>query len=345
MTVYNGAAFLRPSVESVLEQSFDDFEFLIIDDTSTDESVELVRSYSDPRIRLVLNDHNIGQAASLNKGLELACGDYIARLDQDDVCLPGRFRAQVRLLEERSDVAMVGSWVYSINPEGRKVRRWRPRIDNFGSFVGQLTLGLTPVWHPSVMYRRQAILTLRGYDPAYAPAEDYDLWTKVAGARLNGAVVCAFLTAQRVHDTRQSIKGKAVQEDSLRRSHDRLLASFSDFSDIESLGLLLRLEEGFLRKCRTRRQLVEALAALDGLLLQMRVSLELSDEEFSAFRKLIYRRLGTGIRLGTKLGRLPFPLFYLFLVGLSPMLLASLQRPAAFLKQRLPELRYLRRLF
>ena len=228
MTVYNGAAYLRAAIGSVLEQSFEDFEFLIVDDNSTDDSAELVRSYSDPRIRLVLNDRNIGQASSLSKGLKLACGPYIARLDQDDVCLPNRFRAQVRLLDERPDVAIVGSWVYSIDPEGRKVRRWRPQIDNFGAFLGQLALGLTPVWHPSVMYRRQAILMLQGYDPAYAPAEDYDLWTKVAGARLNGAVVSEFLTSQRIHDQRQSIQARTAQDDGLRRSHDRLIGAFSD---------------------------------------------------------------------------------------------------------------------
>ena len=90
---------------------------------------------------------------------------------------------------------------------------------------------------------------------------------------------------------------------------------------------------------------MEALQALENMVHRMRVCLKLSNDEFSAFKKVIYRRLGNGIRLGTKLAQLPFPLFYLFLVGLSPMLLAHLQRPAAFLKQRLPELRYLRRLF
>ena len=345
MTVYNGVSFLRDAIESVLGQTFDDFEFLIIDDASTDESVRFIRAYDDARIRLVLNSPNIGQAASLNKGLEHARGEYVARLDQDDACLPDRLQAQVKLLDERADVAIVGTWLYAIDSRGRKVRRWRPRIDNFGAYLGALALGLCPMWHPSVMYRRKAILELDGYDPTFAPADDYDLWTKVARARLNGAIVPEFLTLQRVHGGRQSIIGSTVQEDETRRSHDRFVREFSGSPQVEGLGFLLRLQDGLWNKCPNKAQFVATLQALEDMISNMAQTLDLSSDELSALRSVLYGRLGPGVRLGPKLVALPASIFYVLLVALSPVLVERLRGPATFLKQRLPELRYPRHLF
>ena len=345
MTVYNGVSFLREAIRSVLGQTFDDFEFLIIDDASTDESVQLIRSYDDARIRLVLNSPNIGQPASLNKGLENARGEYVARLDQDDACLPDRLQAQVTLLDERADVAIVGTWLYAIDSRGRKIRRWCPRIDNFGAYLGTLALGLCPMWHPSVMYRRKAILELDGYDPTFAPADDYDLWTKVARARLNGAIVPEFLTLQRVHGGRQSIIGSTVQEDETRRSHDRFVREFSDSPQVEELGLLLRLQDGLWNKCPGKDQFVATLEALEEMISNMVRTFDLSSDELSAFRSVLYGRLGPGVRLGPKLAALPASIFYVFVVALSPVLVERLRGPATVLKQRLPELRYPRHFF
>ena len=95
MTVYDGKNYLHEAIESVLCQTFNDLEFLIIDDASTDNSVEIINSYNDSRIKLLINDNNIGQTASLNIGLSRAQGEYIARFDQDDVCLPKRLEEQL----------------------------------------------------------------------------------------------------------------------------------------------------------------------------------------------------------------------------------------------------------
>ncbi len=345
MTVYNGIAFLREAVESVLTQTFEDFEFLIVDDASTDGSVEFIRSYDDARIRLVLNSTNIGQAASLNKGLEHARGEYVARLDQDDACLPARLEAQAKLLDERTDVSIVGTWLYSIDSRGRKVRRWRPRIDNFGAYLATLALGLCPMWHPSVMYRRKTILEFDGYDPTFAPADDYDLWTKVARARLGGAIVPEFLNLQRVHGGRQSITGRSVQEDETRRSHDRLVREFSDSPQVEALGMLLRLQDGLWDKCPRKDQFVATVEALEDMIANMARTLDLSSDELASLRGVLYGRLGPGVRLGPKLAALPASIFYVLLVALSPVLIERLRGPATFLKQRLPELRYPGRFF
>ena len=96
MTVYNGMPYLCEAVESTLKQTYKDFEFLIIDDASTDNSLDYLKSLKDERIRLIRNKNNIGQVMSLNKGIDIAAGEYIARLDQDDVNLPKRFEEQIK---------------------------------------------------------------------------------------------------------------------------------------------------------------------------------------------------------------------------------------------------------
>ncbi len=340
MSVYNGVAFLREALRSVLDQSFEDFEFLIIDDASTDASVSLIQSYADQRIRLVVNETNTGQAPSLNKGLDLASGEYIARLDQDDVCLPMRLERQVALLDVRPDVCVACTWEHTIDQKGRRVRDWRSTISDFGVFLGTLTLGLCPVWHPSTMFRRDRVLALGGYDPSFAPAEDYDLWTRIALARLSGAIVPEFLVLQRVHGGRQSITSRSVQEDNTRRAHEKFIAEVSGDSHIEALGFLLRMEEGFWKKCSSKGQLSDVLAAMDRMIQGMEERFHLSETEAASFKRSVYGRLGLGVRLSIHARALPAFLFFPLLLGLSPMLVSPLQRLAAFFNRTLPELRY-----
>ena len=340
MPVYNGVAFLREAVRSVLDQSFEDFEFLIIDDASTDESGSLIRSYADERIRLVLNETNMGQAASLNKGLDLASGEYIARLDQDDVCLPMRLDRQVKLLNARPDVCVCCTWEYTIDAKGRRVRDWCSTINDFGVYLGTLTLGLCPVWHPSTMFRRDTVLELGGYDPSFAPAEDYDLWTRIALARLSGAIVPEFLLLQRVHGGQQSITRRSVQQDNTRRAHEKFIAEVSGDSRVEALGFLLRMEKAFWNTCSSKGQLSEVLGTMDRMVHGIEERFHLSEAEAASFKRSVYGRLGPGVRLSMHARDLPAFLFFPLLLGLSPMLVSPLQRFAAFFNRTLPELRY-----
>ncbi|HKQ33129.1 MAG TPA: glycosyltransferase family A protein, partial [Thermodesulfobacteriota bacterium] len=114
MTVYNGEKFLNEAIDGILNQTFRDFEFLIINDGSTDGSREIIKSYKDPRINLVDNESNIGLTASLNRGLSLAGGEYIARQDADDISLPERLEKQISILERNPDIALLGSWYLEI---------------------------------------------------------------------------------------------------------------------------------------------------------------------------------------------------------------------------------------
>lgn len=177
MAVRDGAQFLREAVESVLAQSFKEFEFLVIDDGSTDATCDILGSYRDHRIRVVSNERPLGLAASLNRGLELAKGIYIARMDCDDVSLPIRLEKQVAFMDANLDVAVCGTWVRTIGV--REGDLWQfPTRDRAikASFIFH-----TPLAHPSVIIRKQALdaHALR-YDESVTKAQDYDFWVRCA---------------------------------------------------------------------------------------------------------------------------------------------------------------------
>jgi hypothetical protein len=174
MSVYNGEAFLNEAVESILSQTFSDFEFLIIDDGSVDSSVEIIRSYHDSRIRLVKNTTNIGMAASLNKGLALARGEYVARMDQDDISLPQRLACQVVFLDSRPEVGVVGSSI-EVFGDINMVVRFPTDPDRIKCELFFLNV----IAHPTVMMRK-AMFTSHGlqYNPEFEKTEDYELWNR-----------------------------------------------------------------------------------------------------------------------------------------------------------------------
>ena len=182
MSVYNGEAFLSEAIASVLEQSFTDFEFLILDDGSHDASASIAESYArrDPRIRLIARD-NRGLIASLNELIGAARAPLVARFDADDICAPTRFARQVAFLAEHPDHGLVGCDTPFIDASGAPARNppiQRPH-DHDGLFANLEDGPL--VCHSAVMMRRELVLAAGGYRPAYRHAEDYDLWLRLAG--------------------------------------------------------------------------------------------------------------------------------------------------------------------
>src|SRR5688572_18005648 len=119
MPVHNGAKFLRPAIDSILAQTYRDFELFVIDDDSTDDSVAIAKSYADPRIRIFDGHGRHGLPGTLNIGLRAAAGEFVARLDQDDVARPDRIEKQVAWLERRPEVMLVGSLARLIDENGR----------------------------------------------------------------------------------------------------------------------------------------------------------------------------------------------------------------------------------
>jgi glycosyltransferase involved in cell wall biosynthesis len=177
MPVYNAASDLRRAIESILGQSYADFEFLIIDDGSIDQSVEIVESYSDRRIRLFRNEKNLGLSPTLNKGLELAGGELVARMDADDFSYPDRLARQMDYLNAHPDCALVGTGARVLD-EGGAVR------DGFDfrseSVYFNLTFGCW-IFHPTVMFRKEAVLEVGGYAAFYG--EDFTLWSRLSRRR------------------------------------------------------------------------------------------------------------------------------------------------------------------
>jgi glycosyltransferase involved in cell wall biosynthesis len=173
MPVYNGERFLCEAIESILRQTFTDFEFLIINDGSTDSSIDIIQSYNDHRISLVNNDCNHGLVASLNRGFQLAQGEYIARMDADDISRPERLELQVGFLDANSPVGVCGSWVRYFPMANNNV--WK--LPEHSEEIRCRQFHTVGVAHPAVMMRRR-FFTEYGlfYDPLYCHIEDFELW-------------------------------------------------------------------------------------------------------------------------------------------------------------------------
>ncbi|MBL8669503.1 MAG: glycosyltransferase [Alphaproteobacteria bacterium] len=178
MTVYNGGPWLRESLDSVLAQTMTDIELVVVDDASTDGSGDQVAARGDPRIRLLRNDTNLKQTASLNRGLAAARGRYVARMDADDICEPTRLEKQAALMEATPALGIVGSAVRIIDERGsEKQVLSQPCSDAALRFVSMVR---NPFHHPTVMIRRDVLLRNGlAYDPRYAFNQDFDLWTRL----------------------------------------------------------------------------------------------------------------------------------------------------------------------
>lgn len=177
MTVYNGEKCLAYSIESVLNQTFKDFEFLIINDASTDKSLSVIESYKDERIRLYTNERNIGQTKSLNVGLKLARGKYIARTDADDASLPMRLERQVSYMEKNPKITVLGASAYQYD------ETWRVfnlvHMPKSSKAIIQRIFFASPLVHVSALMNRQAVLASGGYNEAYDILADYELWSRL----------------------------------------------------------------------------------------------------------------------------------------------------------------------
>ncbi|CDH43066.1 glycosyltransferase [Candidatus Contendibacter odensensis] len=179
MSVHNGERFLREAVDSILNQTYTNFEFIIFDDCSTDSSLAILQSYTDPRIRIIKNDKNLGLTVSLNKGLSLAQGELIARMDADDISRPSRFEKQVVFLDQHPEVAVVGTWIECIDREGRIFKQIKSPTEP--AIIRNELLRKNFMWHPTVTFRKHAAITTGGYqNKAGRFAQDYDLWLRLS---------------------------------------------------------------------------------------------------------------------------------------------------------------------
>ena len=198
MTVYNGRAYLKTAIERVLAQSFRDFEFLIIDDCSSDDSVDIIRSFSDERIVLYRNKANIGQTKSLNIGLRMARGEFIARMDADDFAYEEWLQEQLSNIRSRGKEYVLCSSRAMIVDTENKVHKILNTPGSFEQIV-VTSLWASPVNHVGVLMRRQAVLDQGGYDEDFRIAADYALWSKLLRNGFILAVTPRPLVAIRSH--------------------------------------------------------------------------------------------------------------------------------------------------
>jgi glycosyltransferase involved in cell wall biosynthesis len=179
LAVYNGELYLKEAIDSILSQTFKNFEFIIVNDGSTDSTSAIISGYDDPRIVCIDNELNRGLTYSLNTGLSKSKGKYIARMDADDVSFPQRLQVQFDFMEAHSEVGICGSYIEEMffeKPNSKKIQKFPESDIEIKSF----TFFQAPFCHPTVMIRRSVLEENNlQYPDAYYRAEDYALWVKL----------------------------------------------------------------------------------------------------------------------------------------------------------------------
>lgn len=339
--VYNGLPYLKDAIESALVQTHSEFEYLIVDDASPDEGVrKCIESYRDPRIRFIKNEENLGTAASFNKALSMVDSTYVVRLDQDDVNLPLRVEKQIDYLEKNPDISIACSWEYTIDSEGKRSREWKKEIRDYGEFIGPVLLGLCPIWHPSIAFRRADFVDAGGFDAAYFGAEDFEVTARLALERLNAAVVPEFLLLQRQHDTSQSIQLGSKMTEVNHRIHGEAVSRFMDVDDAAKLSSFLRLEKGEPSSEFGKEYVVHMRELLAQLLANVAERQEMSKSEMSSLKKVVYRRLGLGVYCVPVYRWLPGVVFMPVFFVLSPLFSVVLHKLLSRANKAFHEVRY-----
>ena len=182
MSVHNGERYLRAAIDSILNQTFTDFEFVIVDDASKDSAPKILQEYAkrDSRVHLITNERNLGLTASLNRGLRECRGEFVARMDADDVCVPQRFGHQIDFMESHLDSVAVGGQIIAIDPYGV------PMFDSDFPLSHDLIVDRLlkadggVLVHPCVLMRKSAMSRIGGYDERFRTAQDLDLYLRLA---------------------------------------------------------------------------------------------------------------------------------------------------------------------
>lgn len=233
MSVYNGKKYLRKAIDSILNQTYTDFEFIIINDCSTDKTNEILQSYHDKRIKIINNEQNLRLPASLNKGLRLVKGKYIARMDADDIALTDRFEKQVKYLESHPDVAVIGGSFEVFNEQKGTLYVHKAYCNEM---LERYYLIPSPIGHPTAMLRKSMTVD-EGffYDEKYTSAQDYDLWLRIAQKhKINN--IPDIVLKYRVHEN--SISRKRTEEQQMNARNIFLKNISCDISAEEAKAIL-----------------------------------------------------------------------------------------------------------
>lgn len=275
MSVYNGIAFLEQAVMSILGQSFGDFEFIVVNDGSTEPVIEVLRNFRDPRI-IIINQEHIGLARSLNKGILRCRGTYIARMDSDDISLPKRLERQILAMESDSHLDLVGCDYEVIDNHGRV---WDRKILIHDKVYRLWRLMFHNVYgHGTMLIRKKAIMAVGGYNENFTVAQDYELWSRMCNLH-NTFVIPDFLYQYRSVDesSQSSIRHYDAQlANAIRISNRNLIHCRPEFSkeDCEDVRSVFWK---FQRHTTSRRGIELLPALLKGFF--SRYGVELSDKQ------------------------------------------------------------------
>lgn len=180
LPTYNGALYIEEAIESVLKQTYQDWELIILDDQSTDSTGEISKKYEklDPRIKYVRNEKNLRLPANLNKGISLAHGSLIARIDEDDVWVDtDKLKKQMEFFDNGNDYVLVGASFEVVDEEGKNIRNVFPPTED--AAIRKIFLTYNPFCHSSVIFKKGTVEKVGGYDSSIKYGEDYDLWLKM----------------------------------------------------------------------------------------------------------------------------------------------------------------------
>lgn len=237
MPAYNSEKYIAEAIESILSQTFTDFEFIIINDGSTDGTSKIVRKYAtrDPRIKFIDNKQNRGLIAVLNQGLDLCTGEYIARMDSDDISRPERFKLQVDYMDTHPNVGVVGAWVRLFGALD-DVYQYRRTVKLFDMLIYGANIA-----HPTAMIRTSVLRNNKiYYDPKYPHAEDYGFWVSIVRVSEIHNLQTVLLD-YRWHDTNVSVLHHKTQMESAERvRHDLLETVLTNDKDVKKLLNLTR---------------------------------------------------------------------------------------------------------
>ena len=236
LPVYNCELYIKATIDSVLEQTFSNFELIIIDDCSSDYTVSIIKEFSDKRIYLIEKEKNSGYTDSLNFGISIAKGDYIARMDGDDICLPERFAKQVHFLDKNPSIILCGTAIKFIGSSSGNL--FYPQTHEE---IKISLFSFSPTFaHPTIMGKK-AIFEKHNYNKNFEPAEDYELWTRFVQegevANLN-----EILLEYRVHPNQVSVTKKSIQDKNSYKSRLKMLQSLqldSKYSEEDIIKFLV----------------------------------------------------------------------------------------------------------
>lgn len=281
--VYNRPDIVK-AIESVINQTYDNLEILIMDNASTDETVDAIKAIKDDRIRLVINEVNLGQTGSMNRGLDLAKGKYIARLDSDDIALPTRIEKQVQFMEEHPDYALCGSWVQGIDEEDRlQFVVNTPTTDKGLRFIQTLFCGM---YHPTAMMRTA---TLRAnkiyYNKNIKIAEDYDMWGRILkfGKGLNLGEVLVYYRRSSQNDSR-------IHAD-IARKEAKDIRIRNIINDVKNESLRNDLLKEIDLEEKEKKSLLEAIKIKSILMEYFHKTFDKDDPDYNVIRSNVIRKI------------------------------------------------------